>query len=281
MRVFITGASGQLGQELQKILLKEELFLADIDNCDITKSQQVFGCVKKFKPEVVVHTAAYTDVDGCESNIDLAFEVNALGTRNIVLAANQVGAKVVYISTDFVFDGQKKTPYLEFDYPNPLSVYGQSKLIGEDYVKNLTNRYFILRTAWLYSPYGKNFVKTMLTLAEKQKEIKVVNDQVGTPTYAADLAQVIKKLIYTEIYGLYHASGSGQCSWYDFAREIFKIADKRVKVIPITSKELNRSAKRPAYSVLRNFCLEKEGIFMPSWQESLKKNLNIIINELR
>jgi dTDP-4-dehydrorhamnose reductase len=272
MKIFITGSDGQLGKALQKVLKnKHKLFLGTQENCDITNCQQVIKVVRGFKPEIIIHAAAYTDVDSCETNKKLAFNVNAEGTKNVASGAKNVGAKLVYISTDFVFDGKNKKPYLETDEPNPLSVYGRSKLAGEEWTKKLSSKYFILRTAWLYGKEGKNFVKTMLSLAKEKDEVKVVNDQIGTPTYAADLVAVIEKIIKTDIYGLYHASNNGECSWYDFACEIFKLAGKKVKVIPITTEEFGRPAPRPAYSVLRNFCLEQQSIFMRNWQEALKE----------
>ncbi len=275
MKIFITGSKGQLGTELQKVLKHHQLFLGDVENCDITKPDMVFSRVYKFRPEVIIHAAAYTDVDGAETHQDLAYRVNALGTRNVVVATELVGAKIVYISTDYVFDGKKGKPYLEFDKPNPLSVYGKSKLAGEYAVQHLTKKYFIARSAWLYGENGKNFVKTILELAKKEKELKVVRDQIGSPTWAYNLAEAIGKLIESDLYGVYHITNSGQASWYDFACEILKLKEIKVKVNPVRTKEFPRSAPRPPYSVLDNFNLKEMGIFkMPNWRKALKDFLN-------
>lgn len=261
VKVLITGSEGQLGRDLVRVLSDEhELFPFDLD-MDVTDFDGTMKTVTTISPDVVIHAAAYTDVDGCELDADLAYKVNALGTQNVALACQKCGAAALYVSTDFVFDGKKGEPYLEFDEPNPLSVYGRSKLAGERYVASLLDRYYITRTAWLFGKHGRNFVKTILKLAEEREELTVVGDQVGSPTYSLDLAKTIAELIKTGWYGLYHTTNSGSCSWFEFAKKILEYAGKRgVKVSPITSEELNRPAPRPAYSVLRNYCLELRGI---------------------
>jgi len=261
VKVLITGSEGQLGKDLVRMLSDEhELFPFDLD-MDVTILDGTMKTVTTISPDVVIHAAAYTDVDGCELNPDLAYKVNALGTQNVALACQRCGAAMLYVSTDFVFDGKKREPYLEFDEPNPLSVYGRSKLAGERYVTSLLDRYYITRTAWLFGKQGRNFVKTILKLAEEREELTVVDDQVGSPTYSLDLAKTIAELIKTGWYGLYHTTNSGSCSWFEFAKKILEYADKRgVKVSPITSEELSRPAPRPAYSVLKNYCLELRGI---------------------
>ena len=289
--VLVTGISGMLGVELYKTL-KDEYKIIGLDakdfplprnfplyKIDITDwrqfsvlSSQLLVENPKNQIDLIIHTAAYTDVDGCEKNPDLAYKVNALGTRNIALFAQKRGIPLVYISTDFVFNGEKNAPYLEFDEPQPLSIYGRSKLAGERYVSSFLDRFFIVRTAWLYGKYGKNFVKTILKLAREKDELKVVNDQVGSPTYAKDLAQGIKKLIFNAPYGIYHITNFGACSWYDFAKKILKIANINTEVKPIISEKLGRPAKRPHFSVLKNFCLKETlGFSMRSWEEALKE----------
>ncbi len=227
---------------------------------DITDLDMTLAKISEIKPDVLVNAAAYTDVDGCEINPDLAYRVNTLGAHNLALGCLKVDAAMLHISTDFVFDGSKGTPYLEFDPPNPLSVYGKSKYASEQWVSFALCRVFIVRTAWLYGWHGKNFVKTILRLAEEKQELKIVDDQVGSPTFSKDLAQKISELIETEAYGIYHVTNSGKCSWYQFAKEILEVSGKRnVKMLPIKSEELKRPAPRPAFSVLRNYCLEQRG----------------------
>lgn len=271
MKVLITGANGQLGTDLQIVLKgKHELFPFDLD-LDVTDPGAVNKKLGQLRPDVVIHAAAYTDVDGAESNPELTFRVNSLGTQNVALACQKNGAAMVYISTDYVFDGTKEEPYLEFDRPNPLSVYGRSKLAGEIYTTTLLDHFYLIRTAWLYGRTGKNFVKTILRLAEENKELHIVDDQIGSPTFSYDLAEVIARLIETGWYGFYHAVNEGASSWRDFAISILKAAGKEgVRVNSITTKELGRPAPRPKYSVLRNLSLEMRSIPMRHHEEALK-----------
>lgn len=272
MKIIITGASGQLGCDLTKTLESEHnLFLFDMD-LDVTDAKKVSRTIEEISPDVVIHSAAYTDVDGCEVNQDIAYKVNAVGAQNVAIACNKINAAMVYVSTDFVFDGNKKEPYIEFDNPNPLSIYGCSKLAGEYFVSHLLSKYYICRTAWLYGRNGKNFVKTILRLADERNELKIVDDQIGSPTYSFDLARKIKEIIQEDAYGVYHITNNGNCSWFGFAKKILEFAGKdNVKVLPIDSDELNRPAKRPAYSVLRNYCLELKGFSpMRNYEEALK-----------
>ena len=278
MKILITGGRGQLGRDLEEVLLKtgkHELTCPGRGELDVTKLDEVQQLILNNRPEVIIHAAANTNVDQCELDEDSAYLVNALGTRNVAVAAAKVGAKLVYVSTDYVFNGRAGRPYTEFDLPDPINVYGKSKLAGEQYVVSLSNKYFIVRTSWLYGRYGKNFVKTMLNLAKEKSEVSVVNDQVGTPTYTKDLARFLAELIQTELYGIYHASNSGFCSWFDFARAIFKTAGlEQVKVRPISTPELNRPAPRPAFSVLDNYCLRLQGLAaLQSWEEALQEFL--------
>lgn len=278
MRVLITGGRGQLGRELAKVFGAEEghaVLAPGRAELDVTRPEEVRRAFHDFCPEAVVHAAANTNVDGCELDEDGAYLVNALGTRNVAAAAEEAGARLVYISTDYVFDGRSRRPYKEFDPPGPLSVYGKSKLAGERFASAFCRRHFIVRTSWLYGPHGKNFVKTMLALGEQKGEVAVVDDQVGSPTYAPDLARFVAALVKTELYGTYHATNAGACSWYEFARAIFRAAGlERVKVRPITTAELNRPAPRPAYSVLDNCCLRLQGLpGLRPWEEALREFL--------
>lgn len=275
MKILITGAAGQLGREVQRVLSEHEgrfeVYPLGAEAMDITDGASVLRAVNEIRPDAVVHAAAYTQVDRAESEVDLAFKVNAIGARNVAVATENVGAKLVYISTDYVFDGTKGSPYTEFDAVSPLGVYGRSKLVGEEFVRNSCSRYFIVRTAWLYGAHGNNFVKTMLALATQGKPIKVVNDQVGSPTYALDLAEFIIQLLETENYGVYHATNAGCCSWYEFARAIFAEAGLQVDLSPCTTEEFPRPAPRPAYSVLDHMAIRLNGLkdFRP-WQEALR-----------
>ncbi len=268
MRIFITGSEGQLGHELAEVLKGETLFLGKELEQDIT-DEKIMVQIYDFQPEVVIHAAAYTDVDGCENNRDLAHRVNAVGTHHVARAAEKSGAKLVYISTDYVFSGRKRTPYVETDNPHPLNVYGQSKWEGEQFVQQSCSRYMILRTSWLYGRVGKNFVRTILSKADQEEELRVINDQVGCPTYAKDLAAAIATLIKIETYGLYHAAGQGPCSWFEFAEEILKLAGISKKVIPISSQDLNRPARRPRYSALSQQKLNGLGIALRPWRDAL------------
>lgn len=215
MRVLLTGANGQLGHDLVAILSNQhQVFGVSRQYMDITDLTRVLDVVQTIKPDIVIHAAAYTRVDYAESDQDRAYLVNTYGTRNVTVAAQQTGAKMIYLSTDYVFDGQSKLPYIEYDRVNPLNVYGKSKLAGEELVKTLSDKYFIVRTSWLYGKQGNNFVKTMLKLAENRNEVSVVDDQVGSPTYTKDLAWFLSILSETDKYGIYHASNTGACSWF-------------------------------------------------------------------
>jgi len=273
MKVLITGCRGQLGLELIRQFNEFDglysLIETDVHNLDITNQAMVFDLVKSQKPDVIINCAAYTNVDGCESDELNAYRVNAIGPQNLSAAAFSVGAKIVQVSTDYVFDGTVSSPKIESDPINPRSVYGKSKALGEILVKEINPRHFIVRTAWLYGE-GNNFVRTMLKLAKEKDEVKVVNDQFGSPTSTKDLARCIIKLINTESYGTYHGTCEGSCSWNQFAKKIFEIKGINIKVSDITTEELNRPAERPKYSVLDNFMLRLIGINeFRSWEEAL------------
>lgn len=296
MKILITGSRGQLGNELQKIIKtgegeigkvsenisNSEVFPLDIEELNITKLEDVRRVLSEIKPDVVINCAAATNVDGCESNKDLAFKINAIGARNLAIVSEKIGAKLVQVSTDYVFSGVGEAPLTEFDLTAPYSVYGKTKLKGEEYVREFSSKYYIVRTSWLYGYVGKNFVYTMMNLGEQKDSISVVNDQLGNPTNANDLAYHILKLIETEEYGVYHCTGKGECSWFDFATAIMKHSGRDCKVKPCTSEEYKimypNSAKRPEYSSLDNMMLRcTVGNEMRDWKEALEsfiKNLS-------
>jgi dTDP-4-dehydrorhamnose reductase len=278
MKVLVTGANGQLGTDLCKVLRDFELIPLtdkDIEISDMSSVKQVFG---KYKSDIIINTAAYVRVDDCEDEKDKAFQVNALGARNVAVVAQELGARLMHLSTDYVFGGeaeQRTTPYTEFDTPIPLSTYGKSKLAGEDFVRHLCLRRFIVRPSGLFGVAGSmgkggNFIETMLKLGRERDEIEVVNDQIFSPTYTRDLAQKITQLMTTEYYGIFHITNRGSCSWYEFAREIFKLAGIETPVVPITSDQYPQKAQRPPYSVLDNYHLRLLGMDdMRPWQEAL------------
>lgn len=278
MKILITGANGQLGREIQKQLKGRdvEVIPTDVQDLDITDVLAVNKFFEEKRPEVVINCAAHTAVDKCEEQYDLAYKINAIGPKNLAAAAYNVGAEIVQISTDYVFDGEAKSPICEFDEENPQSAYGKTKLEGEKFVKALNPKYYIVRTAWLYGD-GNNFVKTMISLGKNHDELKVVHDQVGTPTSTVDLARVVLKLVDEKNYGTFHCTCKGVCSWYDFAVEIFRLTGIDVKVNPCTTEEFPRPAKRPKYSVLRNYMLElTTGDITRGWKESLKEYIELL-----
>jgi len=284
-RILVTGARGQLGMELQthqKRLKGTEFYFYDIEELDICNKIEVENTINKIKPDLLINCAAYTAVDRAEENADNAYAVNAVAVRNIVNAASGItGMKLIHISTDFVFDGKNNSPYNEDDSPNPQSVYGISKLQGEKYALTYPHT-MIIRTSWLYSEYGSNFVKTILRLAGENEEINVINDQRGTPTWTTDLASSVLN-IWSQIFyekkkfipGIYHYSNEGSCSWYEFACEIARIAELNIKINPVSTTEFPLPAKRPPYSVLGLDKIKNTyDIKIPSWQESLEIFLN-------
>lgn len=285
MNILITGCNGQLGNELAKNLnngftelgpIPEELrgaqvVCVDVQEMDITNYNAVVDLVEELNLDVIINCAAYTNVNGCETDSDTAFRVNALGARNLAMAAERFGAKLIHVSTDYVFAGDGTVPYTEWDLCNPQSVYGKTKYLGEKYVRDFCSRYFIVRTSWLYGYVGNNFVKTMLKLAREKGGAKVVNDQRGNPTNAADLAHHLLKLAVTEQYGIYHCTGTGECSWFDFASKIVEYAGIPATITPCTTEEFPTPAKRPAYSSLDNRMLRNTvGDEMRDWQDALK-----------
>ena len=267
MRIFLSGGDGQLGRALRRVLSAHDLLAPTESEADI-RDPRVARLIVEAGPEVVIHAAAYTDVDGAEAHPDRAFAVNALGSRHVALGAAKSGARLIAVSTDYVYDGTKDGPYREDDPVAPLGVYGASKLEGEREILKAKPDAVILRTAWLYGE-GKNFVETVLRLARERDELRIVDDQHGSPTAAADLATVIAALLQTPCAGIYHAVNAGTCSWYEFAREILRLAGIDRRVVPIRSSELVRPAKRPANSVLDCGKLAALGITLRPWQDAL------------
>jgi len=272
LKVLVIGSNGQLGRDVV-LLFKNHYEVIGLgrEELDITQLEQCKHQISKICPDVIIHCAAFTAVDLAESDEDQAYRVNANGTRNLAVASEIVGAKLCYISTDYVFDGTATTPYKEYDNTNPTGVYGKSKRAGEILVQSLCSRYFIVRTSWVYGLHGSNFVKTMLNLANERDQLSVVNDQIGSPTFTEDLAAFLLELINTENYGIYHASNSGDCSWYDFARAIFEIKSVPIEVKPCSTEEFPRPAPRPKYSVLDHQSIRNNGFSdLRNWKEALE-----------
>lgn len=288
-KILITGANGQLGRALNIEYQGEEVQFIRTDvtesegitALDITKIEDVLLLARAQKPDVIINCAAHTNVDKCEIQEDLAYRINAIGARNLSIAAQDTNAKLIQVSTDYVFSGDASEPITEFAKPEPVSAYGRTKYAGEEFVKEFSSRHFILRTAWLYGD-GHNFIKTMLKLAETHDTLNVVKDQLGSPTSAAELARMIHYLEPTENYGIYHATCEGICSWAEFADAIFARAGKNIKVNHVTTEEYMKmnpqSAKRPAYSVLDNYMLRLTGDYrMQSWETALDEYMETLL----
>lgn len=285
MRILITGAAGMLGTDARRLLAEQghQIIPTDVGHAaigeilplDITDVPAVRALFAETRPDLVFHGAAYTNVDGCERDPDLAHKVNALGTWVIASAAEEIGAALVAISTDFVFDGAKGTAYTEFDVPSPISHYGASKLVGENLARAACRRCYIVRTSWLYGVHGKNFPYTVINLAKTKLELPIVADQFGTPTYTVDLVNTIGEIIQTPLYGVYHVSNGGETNWEGFAQAILaKTNSSQVLVKPITSDDyaqmFGSPTRRPAYSVMRHYALELQGKdTLQSWEEAL------------
>ncbi len=283
-RIMITGCNGQLGRALNQLykgeqgitLINTDVFRGEgITALDITDVDAVLSFVREIKPDAIINCAAHTNVDKCEIQEDLAYKINAIGARNLSIAATEINAKLIQVSTDYVFSGDASEPITEFAQPGPVSAYGRTKYAGEEFVKEFSWKHFILRTAWLYGD-GHNFVKTMLKLSETHDTLNVVKDQLGSPTSATELARLIHYLEPTESYGVYHATCEGICSWADFAEAIFQKAGKKVTVNHVTTEEYMKinpqSARRPAYSVLDNYMLRLTGDYrMKPWEAALEE----------
>lgn len=269
-KLLVTGANGMLGQDLCPTLQDNgyDVVETDIGNLDITNFDMVDKVFSKEKPNIIIHCAAYTNVDKAEEDYENAYKLNVEGTKNVAILSDKINAELVYISTDYIFDGTKNKPYLPDDKPNPINAYGKTKYEGEKMVQKYCKKYYITRTSWLYGIHGKNFVETMISLSGKP-ELKVVDDQIGCPTWTVDLSDAIVKLISEKEYGVYHVCGSGKTSWYGFAKEIFKQANLQVNLKPCTTDEFPRKAKRPKYSVMENNKICR------NWKTALKNYIEL------
>lgn len=273
-KIIVTGCNGQLGRAVNQIFKDSTEYVCvntDVAELDITDIDAVMKFVGEVKPYAIINCAAHTAVDACETQEELAYKINAIGPRNLAIAATENDAKLVHVSTDYVFPGNNPNPLTEFDTVGPVSMYGKTKLAGENFVKEFAKKYFIIRTAWLYGD-GKNFIKTMLRLSEDHDVISVVNDQFGSPTSTEELAKAIAYLLPTDNYGLFHGTCEGSCSWCDFAREIFRVAGKDTQVKGITTAEYNAPAPRPAYSILENKMFKLTTDFQfADWKDAFEK----------
>ncbi len=278
-KIIVTGCNGQLGRAVNLQISNNtdiEFVNTDVGELDITNIDKVMELAREVKPYAIINCAAHTAVDACETDVDNAYRINAIGPRNLSIAATEMGAKMVHISTDYVFDGKGTRPYIEFDPTGPQGVYGATKLAGEQMVKEFADRYFIIRTAWLYGD-GKNFVKTMLRLSETNDKVRVVSDQFGSPTSTKELAGAIEHLLFTENYGLFHGTCEGSCNWAEFTEEIFRLAGRKTAVEAITTAEFGAKAPRPAYSILENYMLKLTTDYMfADWHDAIAEYIKLI-----
>lgn len=284
MRILVIGASGMLGSDLVKHLGGlHEVVGAGKSQIEITDREATIGAINSLSPAIVINTAAYTDVDGCESDREKAFMVNRNGAGNVAMGCRKINAKLIHISTDYIFDGRKNKPYVEDDEPHPLNIYGLSKLEGEKEIRKVLplNGYLIVRTSWLFGKNGKNFISTILKLSKEKDELKVVNDQIGSPTYTIDLSEAIERLINNNATGIVNVTNSGECSWYDYAIEILRLSgNDRVRVLPIKTEESERAAPRPPYSVLNNGRYRAiTGHSIRHWRDALREYIRTMNNE--
>lgn len=274
--IIITGCNGQLGRAINKVLENDNryvLYNTDVDELDITNIDKVMEFAREVKPAAIINCAAFTNVNGCETNFDTAFKINAIGPRNLAIAANDAGAKMIQVSTDYVFSGKVNRPLREYDPVDPQSAYGVTKLEGEKLVKEFANRYFILRTAWLYGD-GKNFVRTMMGAAQGRDEVTVVNDQFGNPTSALELAKAIAFLLPTDNYGTFHATCEGETNWADFTREFYRLGGVKTTVRSVSTQDYAKlvpgQANRPSYSMLDNYMLAQTSDYrFADWHEAI------------
>jgi dTDP-4-dehydrorhamnose reductase len=274
MKILITGSAGQLGCDLVRVLNADhELFPLSRNELDVTDNRKVIETAERIRPDVIIHTAAQTNVDLAESQVELTYRVNALGARNVAVAAQKTGAKLVHLSTGYVFDGTKKEPYHEFDPPSPIGVYGASKLVGEQYVAMFCDRFFIVRASWLYGLHGNNFVTKILSRVRREKNITVVDDKYGSPTYSLDLAHFIRHLLTTEKYGIYHAANEGGCSRYEFAAAIVEAANLTdVRLTAVGSDQFPLPAARPDNSVFASAAIRLNDLPpLRDWREALRE----------
>jgi dTDP-4-dehydrorhamnose reductase len=275
LRVFITGCNGQLGRALSGALTAHDVTGCDLPGTDITDREAITRAITQFAPDVVIHAAAWTDVDGCARDPERAYRVNALGTQNVALACAHCGAALAAVSTNEVFDGTADQPYREWDTPRPINPYARSKAAGEWFARHLLTRFYIVRTAWLFAPGGSNFPHRIIELADRLGALKVVTDEVGNPTYALDLAQALAELIQTEAFGVYHLTNAGYASRYEFAKEILRITDRAdVPVEPISLANFARDSTPPPFAPLANTAAAARGIQLRPWQEALAEFLS-------
>ena len=280
MRILVTGVKGQLGYDVMNELAKRGHtgIGVDVEEMDITDAAKVEQVIKESEVEAVIHCAAYTAVDAAEDNAELCHKINAEGTENIAKVCKELDLKMIYISTDYVFNGEGTRPWEPDDEREPLNVYGQAKYEGELAVEKYLEKYYIVRIAWVFGVNGKNFIKTMLNLSETHDELSVVNDQIGSPTYTYDLARLLVDMVETDKYGRYHATNEGLCTWYEFATEIFRQAGKEITVHPVTSDQFPSKARRPHNSRMDKSKLTENGFTpLPAWQDALKRYLEIIL----
>ncbi|TEU04042.1 MAG: dTDP-4-dehydrorhamnose reductase [Dehalococcoidia bacterium] len=276
MKVLVTGAGGMLAEDLTSCLSERgyEIVALPRNRLDITDLGAIRAAANKSEPELMINCAAYTKVDKAEKEETRARTVNGFGVQNLCLLCQERDIPLVHFSTDYVFDGTKESPYTIYDEPNPISAYGRSKLLGEKYILWLLSKFYLIRTSWLFGLYGKNFIETMLELGQREKQISVVNDQRGCPTWTYHLAQAVVDLIETERYGIYHITNSEPTTWFEFAREIFRLSGRDIEVLPVTSDQFPRPARRPQNSVLDPFPLTEVLLReMPSWRQALKEYL--------
>lgn len=279
MRILVTGVKGQLGYDVMNELAKRGHtgIGVDVEEMDITDAAKVEQVIKESEVEAVIHCAAYTAVDAAEDNAELCHKINAEGTENIAKVCKELDLKMIYISTDYVFNGEGTRPWEPDDEREPLNVYGQAKYEGELAVEKYLEKYYIVRIAWVFGVNGKNFIKTMLNLSETHDELSVVNDQIGSPTYTYDLAKLLVDMVETDKYGRYHATNEGLCTWYEFATEIFRQAGKEITVHPVTSDQFPSKARRPHNSRMSKDKLEANGFDrLPTWQDALNRYLKAI-----
>lgn len=275
MKLFLTGSEGMLGHDIVRAFSDDAVTCPQLKDLDITVLDDVMRFVRDSRPDLIIHAAAYTNVDGAESEPEAAYLVNGIGTRNLAMASAELGCPIMYISTDYVFDGTKSGQYDEWDRTSPVNQYGLSKLMGEQFVSSLTNKYYIVRTSWLCGKSGRNFVGTISRLLDERDSLDVVDDQRGCPTFAYDLALKLRELM-AKGYGTYHITNSGNCTWYEFAKKIAEFKVSKTKINPVTTDKFPRPAKRPANSVLGNTMLRLEGIKPArSWEEALKEYLEV------
>jgi dTDP-4-dehydrorhamnose reductase len=272
-KILIIGADGMLGGELFRTLKGKDVCIGStIQELDISDYDRTIETIKRLEPKVVINVAAFTMVDLCEQEKEKAFAANAQGAKNVAIGCQEVGAKCIYLSTDYVFDGKKNTPYDEDDPPNPISVYGLSKFQGEKYIEEILNDYLIIRSSWLFAKEGTNFINTIIKLSREKNELTMVNDQKGSPTYTKDLSQAISLLVEKDLKGIFHITNSGCCTWFEFAQKILDLTGSSMKLIPISSSHCGRAAQRPHNSVLNCEKLKKKtGLIMSHWKDALAR----------